>query len=365
MPKPKVKVPSVSQEHSDLPTLGVISALHVGFAYLPRMQWMSDLLDRLESNQEILTDPLRALPPSARDLLLELPHIAWITIALYIVNFMIMLTIVALSEFGFIYKWFATILLTFTMFVMFTVAHDAAHGSISNIKWINGLIGRLAFGTMGPAGSFPLFRYIHQMHHKFTNDKNKDPDTFCAHGGYLLLPIRCLLLAPSYLVFYAKHIHTRSYIEILEVITCFSIQIGLIWGGIERGYGFSLLNYWLVPSVIAYALLAFFFDFIPHHHQSATTPLQSRYHTTSILQTYWFAQPFLSLLLQYQDYHLVHHLYPTIPFYRYADKWIEKQDFLMEKQISISHLTVEEVVKNAKEVVESTKQTVQSHIKVH
>merc|ERR1712137_622275 len=313
---------------------------------LPRMQWMSDVLDRIEANNPVLQDPVKILPPVARELLLELPHIAWITIGLFFINSLVMLSIVTLAEFGFIYRWFACILLTFTMFVMFTVGHDAAHGSISNIKWINGLVGRLAFGTMGPSSSFNLFRFVHNMHHKFTNDKVKDPDTFCSQGGILFLPIRCMLLVPYYLVFYIQNMNIIPILDIAEVFVGLSIQAGLLWGGYDRGYGMHLLMYWILPSSLAHGLLGFFFDFVPHHHDSATTPMQSRYHTTSLLQTYWFAQPFLSLLLQYQDYHLVHHLYPTIPFYRYADKWIEKQEFLKEKNIPINHLTVEEVVKN-------------------
>lgn len=347
MPKPKVK----PVKENELPSLGVISFIQGVTNSLPRMQWMSELLDRIDTNQEFLHDPIGALPPVAQQLLLELPRIAWITIGLFVINSLVMLSIVLLSEFEIIQRWLATILLTCTMFVMFTVAHDASHGSISNIKWINGIIGRIALGAMGPTGCFVLFRYIHHMHHKFTNDESKDPDHFCAHGKNILLPFRCILLGPSYLVYYLKRIHTRPVSEVFEVLLCFSIQFGLLWAGIDKGYGPQLLMYWVIPSSSSHALLGFFFDFIPHHHDTATTPLQSRYHTTSILQTYWFIQPFLSLLLQYQDYHLVHHLYPTIPFYKYADKWIEKQEFLMAKQISISHLTVEEVVKNAKDVV--------------
>lgn len=346
----RAKTPTPPKEYNFLDTLGINGFLHWLSGTVPQMQWMSNLvLDKLEANQDKINDPLNHLPPAAKQILLELPHIAWVTIALFLVNALVMFTIVIFASYGLIYQWFASILLTLTMFVMFTVAHDAAHGSISNIKWVNGLVGRLAFGTMGPTAIFPLFRYVHQMHHKFTNDPKKDPDTFCVHGGYILLPIRCFFLVPYYLVFYCKNINTRPIFEVSEIMIAIGIQVGIILGVIEKGYLTPLLMYWVIPSAISHALLGFFFDFIPHHHHTST-PVQSRYHTTSLLQTYWFLQPVLSLLLQYQDYHIIHHLYPTIPFYRYSNKWQEKQDFLLEKQITISQLTVERVVEKTKSV---------------
>jgi fatty acid desaturase len=37
---------------------------------------------------------------------------------------------------------------------------------------------------------------------------------------------------------------------------------------------------------------------------------------------------------------LIHHLYPTIPFYKYSDKWQEKQEFLLDKNVKIHKLTL-------------------------
>jgi fatty acid desaturase len=35
----------------------------------------------------------------------------------------------------------------------------------------------------------------------------------------------------------------------------------------------------------------------------------------------------LTPLLLYQNYHLVHHVYPTVPFYRYLKIWKAKQRY--------------------------------------
>jgi len=346
------KIPSASpapteDEPVNSPSLGVHAALQWISRTLPRMSWMSELiLDKIEAN-DLLHDPLHALPPSAKALLLELPRIAWVTIGLFVLDLVVMVSLVALSELGFVHRYVVSAMLTVCMFVMFTVTHDAIHGSISGIPWINGLVGRVAAGTMGPMACYAMFYALHHMHHRFTNNPAKDPDSWVSHGSIAMAPIRCLLNSWWYVVFYVKHIRERPLLEILESLAFITVQVCLLSTAYEHGWMKFLLAYWIVPSTLSHALLAFFFDYIPHHHQTAT-PIQSRYHTTSILQTYQILQPLLSLLLQYQDYHLIHHLYPTIPFYRYADKWREKQQFLMNKKVDISRLTVSDVVGNRK-----------------
>ena len=326
------------------PSLGIHALLQWTSRSLPRMSWMSELiLDKLESSERF-HDPLQSLPPAAKELLLELPRIAWVTIGLFALDLLVMAGLILLAEFGFVHRYVVSVVLTVCMFVMFTVAHDAIHGSISGISWINGLVGRVAAGTMGPIACYPMFYALHHMHHRFTNNPAKDPDSWVSHGNIAMAPIRCMFNTCWYVVFYMKHARERPLMEILESLAYITVQACFLSTAVEYGWMNFLMTYWIIPSTLSHAFLAFFFDYIPHHHQTAT-PIQSRYHTTSMLQTYQILQPLLSILLQYQDYHLIHHLYPTIPFYRYADKWREKQDFLLDKNVDISRLTVSEVVR--------------------
>jgi fatty acid desaturase len=72
------------------------------------------------------------------------------------------------------------------------------------------------------------------------------------------------------------------------------------------------------------AMLAFAFDWLPH------VPHQSRerwQHTRAVL----FPKPIRGLmdqLLLGQSYHLIHHLYPRVPFFRYRAVFVRLRRYL-------------------------------------
>lgn len=317
----------------------------------PDMEWMSvallERIEKLETGYEHLgssteLDPLNALPPPIRQSLLRMPKIAKPTVALYLMNLFFILVVVAVQEFfGILHGITIVPMLSVACFLMFTVAHDAAHGSLSSSAWINGLFGRISFPFLGPFAVFPMFRWIHHQHHKFTNHPSKDPDRFASHGNVWLLPFKWTLLQGHYLYHYLKNVQHRPVTEVLELVLQVATNVFLMCWLVNHGLTRQLVTYWLLPSFLGQVLLVILFDFIPHWNLEAT-PAENRYQTTAILQTYSFLQPVLSVLLQYQDYHLIHHLYPQIPFYRYSNKWREKKEYLVEqKQVKINRLKVD------------------------
>jgi beta-carotene hydroxylase len=65
----------------------------------------------------------------------------------------------------------------------------------------------------------------------------------------------------------------------------------------------------VLPAMLASGLLAFFFDWAPH----APHARRGRYVDTRVMPS-----PALTWLMVFQNYHLIHHLYPRVPFYRYG-----------------------------------------------
>jgi fatty acid desaturase len=75
------------------------------------------------------------------------------------------------------------------------------------------------------------------------------------------------------------------------------------------GFGLQLLALWVLPGWLAGGLLAFAFDWLPHHPHGDT----GRFTNARMLDGGWL----LTVLMVGQDAHLVHHLWPKVPFYRY------------------------------------------------
>jgi beta-carotene hydroxylase len=65
---------------------------------------------------------------------------------------------------------------------------------------------------------------------------------------------------------------------------------------------------WLGPAMVAIVFLAISFDYLPHSPYDSA----ERYHDTRI-----YPGRVANVILLGQNYHLIHHLWTTIPWYRY------------------------------------------------
>lgn len=70
---------------------------------------------------------------------------------------------------------YAAICGLFAFFVLATLCHDAAHGSLSRHGWINRLVLTLGFGLFGVSGALWRWRHI-RLHHMFPNVEGTDID---------------------------------------------------------------------------------------------------------------------------------------------------------------------------------------------
>ena len=97
---------------------------------------------------------------------------------------------------------------------------------------------------------------------------------------------------------------------------------GACAAAIATGHLFDLLVLYLLPVRIAVMFLGFAFDYLPHHGLRHT-PLEDRFKTT---RNRVGAERLLTPLLLYQNYHLVHHLHPLVPFHRYLAVWFRNEE---------------------------------------
>ncbi|MFN3196900.1 MAG: fatty acid desaturase [Bradymonadia bacterium] len=206
-------------------------------------------------------------------------------------------------------------------FAAFTPMHDASHRSVTRKRWPNEVVGRLCSIVL--TAPFPAFRHVHLTHHKHTNDPVKDPDFWSGRGPKWLLPLRWLTQDFHYYVVYARAGRPRK--ELVETVSTLVLIYGLIITLVVAGHGTEVALAWLIPARLAIGFLAFSFDYLPHRPHQITSK-EDRYKATTLRPSGW-----MTPLLMFQNYHLIHHLYPAVPFYRYAKVWRERREQLLAK----------------------------------
>lgn len=194
------------------------------------------------------------------------------------------------------------------LYCFYTVSHEAVHGNAHPDRGINLWLGRVAAAIEGL--SFPLFRIIHLQHHAFTNDSVRDPDFVIGRRPRWLLPLWTLvrLLHDNHFMLRRKLWDGRRR-QLVEHLLTMALQSLVIAGCVLAGKGMFLLFAWLGPMVVAGALLEITGAWAVHYPHVATHPLES---------TRMFRGRLLQVLMLNQNYHLVHHLWPRIPWFRYG-----------------------------------------------
>jgi ferredoxin-NADP reductase/fatty acid desaturase len=217
-------------------------------------------------------------------------------------------------------------------FTMFTVVHESAHHAAGKLTWVNELLGRLAMPFVAAYASFPLLRFIHSEHHRNTNaDPRTDPDAWTSEGAWWSLPFRWLTIDFWYARFYAARVRSRPGQERAETIVLLSLTFAFAAMLIACGHGRELLLGYLLPQRIGLAVLAWWFDWLPHHGLPAAKP-RDKFATTRVrVGLEWLMTP----MMLSQNYHLVHHVHPAVPFYRYLRIWKANREAYLARDVPI------------------------------
>jgi fatty acid desaturase len=204
------------------------------------------------------------------------------------------------------------LLSTVAAYLAFTVMHEAVHGNVHgndrSRAWVGELAGWIASATL--IAPYPAFRVLHLRHHSYTNHPDKDPDYF-VRGPLWAAVVFCLKTIPHY---YAEFLigptskSTAAQKERRWVYVGIGLYASIALALSALGLWREVLALWIAPAVVASAILAFFFDWLPHHpHES-----RERFHDTRAIDIRILDLPLLG-----QNLHLIHHLFPRVPFYRY------------------------------------------------
>jgi ferredoxin-NADP reductase/fatty acid desaturase len=276
-----------------------------------------------------LRQPVLGLPDPGE----RVPGLAWPTVGLYVGT----LGLFAVEMYGvFVAGWSHWVTVPIgaaVTFLMFSVAHESTHHAISTNTRVNNLFGHLSLPFFVLWAVFPLLKFIHIEHHRNTNEpKTIDPDAWCEEGPAWQLPLRWATVDIWYLVFYLRRIRTRPLRESVPAITVAVGVLGSFGALAMAGYGQEVLWAYLIPQRLGIVVLAWWFDYLPHNGLE-TTQREDKYRATRVRVG---GESILTPLFVYQNYHLVHHLHPSVPFYRYIRAWRRNEHAYLDRNAAIS-----------------------------
>lgn len=264
---------------------------------------------------------------------------AWPTVLLLVVLIAIEIAVIAVWAVGAMPLLVGVLINSVASYGLYTVVHEAVHGSISNnnpryARW-DSICGTIAGQLI--LLSFTGHRSSHLRHHAHTNT-DRDPD-IAAKGPLVALPIKWLasnvilvLVALPGGVRLASALKRRlggdatadSDDSSLLAKQSWAARVGVlaVLISIPLDAVVPVVVLWIIPARLTFLYLLFFFVWLPHFPYEHT----DRFRNTRITLF-----PGSTWLLLQQDRHLIHHLYPSIPWYRYRAAHRELASLLNER----------------------------------
>ena len=270
------------------------------------------------------------------------PSVAWPTLALALMLPTTFAAIVALGLTKTLSLWACTPILGLVSYAHYTLVHEAIHGNVvskpRSLAWVNTMVGWI--GALGMGIGWPFLQRTHVLHHSHTNTE-RDPD-IVVKGTFAELIMKWVrnlrtALIPMFLIRYidpAVYKRVGSILSPSDIAQVSAVTLGsliLLVASIATSHFVDWLFLWFIPTRIGVLILNIFFQWLPHHPFDRT----DRYHNTRL--SLWPGGTFLTLQ---QNLHLMHHLWPSVPFYNYARLYRALRPLLVAEGVRIEGLLV-------------------------
>lgn len=224
--------------------------------------------------------------------------------------------------------WLVMVALSsFAIYTSFTPLHDATHRTVSSNRRLNDFLGTLSCLLLLPGITTRIYRYLHLEHHRYTGDASKDPDEpFVSSHGWRI-PMTLAGLDLLWTRWYIKRWNTRPRGERIEFVLSISFYVLFHIAWLASPYALEFILVWVIPQRLGLFYVSWFFARIQHPKDVywEQTPFQ----TTVRVVTNAFAR----LMLLGQANHHVHHLAPSVPYYRYHRAWDLGKNLLKDQNI--------------------------------
>ena len=259
----------------------------------------------------------------------------WFMVIWGLGGFLLWLALWPLANSGQIPLWLGCIVATIIISGCYLPTHEAQHGNIgrpkSSLRWLNELVGHLsAFPLIFP---YRLHRAIHLKHHAHSNDPQRDPDMYmqadtiwdAARNAWLSKqPGHDGALADS--VLDENPDKDRLILEAFLVTRLAWVLMAILaWSG----FAMEVLMLWWIPRQVAGIYTPVTLSWAPHYPMKET----GRYRDTR-----GWRSPVGTILSSGMEYHLVHHLFPSIPLNKTPAAYRELKPLLEAEDVSLNGL---------------------------
>ena len=259
----------------------------------------------------------------------------WFMVTWGLGGFLLWVALWPLAHMEIIPMWLAGIVATIILCYCYLPSHEAQHGIIgrpnTSTRWLNELIGHLSMLPM--LIPYRLHRAIHLKHHANANDPERDPDIYmkadtiwgaALNAWKSKQPGQAGALADNVL-----EDNPRKQELVLEALAVtrlvWLVMAVLAWSG----FALEVLAIWWIPRQIASIYTPVTLSWAPHHPMKET----GRYRDTR-----GWKSPVGTILSSGMEYHIVHHLFPSIPLNKTPAAYRELKPILVRENMRLGDL---------------------------
>jgi beta-carotene hydroxylase len=259
----------------------------------------------------------------------------WVMVLWPLVNTTVWLSLWPLVFTGLLPLWAGFLIATVNTTAAYLPSHDAQHHIIapegSRWHWFNEFIGWYALVPM--AAPLSVLRLTHFEHHRHTNDPELDPDFGMAASTRLGALGKALVKGQPLHERYGSTMRRLGgpaakqamlHGMVMKVLL-YAVLTVLAW----TGHVWEALLVWWLPLKISSVYINFYLSWAPHQPMTG----RGRYNDTRAFRSVWG-----NIGSSGMQYHIIHHLYPTIPLSRNPAAFRALQLILVERGCDLGGL---------------------------
>ena len=259
----------------------------------------------------------------------------WVMVLWPLINTTVWLSLWPLVFIGALPIWAAFILATLNVTAAYLPSHDAQHHIIapegSRWHWFNELIGW--YSLIPLAAPLSALRVTHYEHHRHTNDPELDPDYPMAAatrlGALAKAVVKNQPLHDRYAATLQRLDTPAAKRAMLHAMVAKLLQYSILAALAWSGHVWEAVLLWWLPHKIGSIYINFYLSWAPHQPMTGS----GRYRNTRAFKSIWG-----NIGSSGMQYHIVHHLYPTIPLHRNPAAFRALRPILEERGCDLGEL---------------------------